>query len=269
MKTALKKATLKLLESIGYELRPLGERASLEGVLRHAHRAGLAPRTVFDVGAAHGDFSQDCAGVFPQARYLLFEPLEEFQGDLERVCGRIADSHHYNMAAAATVGETVINVHSDLVGSSFYLENEDSDVNGVPRTIPTTTLDAIAEAETPVAPFLIKVDVQGAEMDVLEGARGVLAKTQMVILEVTFFEFFRSAPQFAEVISRMESLGFVVYDIFGLSHRPLDGALAQADVVFVPEGSAFRTHHHYATPAQREATTRRLQAKRSCHRSKE
>ena len=79
-----------------------------------------------------------------------------------------------------------------------------------------------------------------------------------MILETSFLSFFKGAPVFADVIAFMGARGFCAYDLFALSHRPLDGALAQADVVFVPEDSPLRRHRHYANPAQRQALNQRF-----------
>ena len=254
----MKSLIRKLIASLGYEVRRCDARASLEGVLRNARRNRIAPGTVFDVGAAHGRFARACHAVFPEARYVLIEPLEEYRAAIETVRRGLPDSLHVAAAAAAVTGEVTFNVHPDLVGSSLYREEEDSDINGVPRTVPAITLDGVAGEHALVPPYLIKADVQGAERDVLEGAGKVLERTEMVILEISFFEFFKGAPLIVDMISTMKSLGFVAYDIFGLSHRPLDGALAQADVVFVTEDGPLRSHHHYATRAQRSELTRKL-----------
>ena len=261
MVTPIKTGLLKLLGAAGYQLRRTDERVSLVGALQHAAQTGYAPATIIDVGAAYGDFARTSAAVFPDAGFVLIEPLEEFAPNLEELCQTLPSAEFLRVAAGAEAGLRDINVHPDLVGSSFHLEAEDSDVNGVPRPVPVDTVDAMIGNASAPPPYLIKVDVQGAELDVLDGAASILGRTDMVILEVSFFRFFEGAPQFHEVVAYMNARGFVAYDVFGLAHRPLDGALAQADVVFVPEGSSFRTHHHYAMRAQREASIRRLQAK--------
>jgi len=241
-------------------LHRMTPRASLLGVLRQAYDLALRPSTVLDVGAAYGSFTQDCYSVFPESRYILVEPLEEYGTHLDEVVRTIPRADYTLAAAASKPGETTINVHPDLVGSSLYLESEDSNVNGVPRTVPAVTLDSLCQDKKTLGPYLIKIDAQGAELDVLEGAARVLREAEFVLLEVSFFQFFEGGPQFHDVVQYMKSKGFVVYDVFGLQYRLLDNALSQADVVFVLETGRFRAHHYYATRDQRERQTRLLQS---------
>lgn len=220
------------------------------GALDRLRAAGVQPRTILDVGAALGDWTRACRRVFPEARYVAVEPLAEFHARLRTIADEVVEA-----AAAAETGEATLNVHRDLVGSSLLGEREPG-VDGEPRTVRAVALDDL-EVEGPV---LLKVDAQGAELEILRGAERVLGDCAAVQLEVSFFSFFVRGAAFDEVVAFMREHGLVVYDVIGLSHRPLDGALAQADVVFVPEESPARREHVYATPEQRRAQDERFAA---------
>ncbi len=218
---------------------------------------GFVPRTVVDVGAAHGLFTRECAAVFPTAQYVLIEPLEEYRASLEHTVRAIGDARLVQAAASAgTASACKFHVHHDLVGSSLYLEQEDSDVNGVPRTVPAVTLDQVRDQFQLGGPFLLKIDVQGAELDVLAGATSFLQDTEYVLLEVSLFEFFRGGPQFADVVAFMKVRGFVAYDLYNPLYRPIDAALSQLDIAFVKERGLFRRVHAFATREQRAAQDR-------------
>jgi FkbM family methyltransferase len=253
----------KLFRSIGVEVRRCRSngvvgrehaRDSLKGVLEQVKKAGFAPATVIDVGAAMGLFTTTCHTFFPHAQYLLLEPLKEYLPTLTKVVESIPRATYDMRAASATEHPVVLNVHEDLVGSSLYREaEEDTGINGVPRKVPAVTLDRLVEQTKAQAPFLIKVDVQGAELDVLSGAETTLRQAELVLLEVSLFEFFKGAPLVCEVVAHMQSQGFVPYDLLGMQYRPIDGALSQVDVVFVREHGLFRRVHAYATAEQRRA----------------
>jgi FkbM family methyltransferase len=268
VRDVLKSCLRKLLGAAGLEVRrisPLsagrGQRDSLLQMLRQAKAVGFSPQTVIDVGAAYGSFTYQCNTVFPDARYVLVEPLEEYRPLLEKLRKTLPTLQCVCAAASSNSGEIEINVHPDLFGSSLYSEVEKgTDVNGVPRRVRSVTIESVIQETGAKGPFLLKLDVQGAELDVLNGAGGVLRECQYVILEVSFFRFFQDAPDCCGVIAYMKKQGFVPYDIVGLQYRPFDQALSQADIAFVKEAGPFRRHHFYATPQQREAQNRQLKS---------
>ena len=235
-------------------------RASIRGCLRQAVKNGLRPNTVIDVGVAYE--TQALYDVFKYAKFILIEPVKEFVPHLENIVSRLNDAEFILAAASNERGDTIINVHPDLVGSSLYKEEENSDVNGVERTVPVVTLDDLCRERNTRGPYLIKIDTQGSEIDVLMGAETVLQETEFVILEVSLFEFFRNGPQIYDYITFMKDRGFVPYDIFDLQYRPLDGAMSQIDMAFVRENGHLRRYHFYATREQRREQNKSLTKRR-------
>jgi FkbM family methyltransferase len=235
------------------------QRMSFGGVLEHASRMGLTPRSVIDVGAAYG--TPELTDVFPDARHILVEPLEEYRLYLEAAVARIPRGEYVIAAATSRSGPVTVHIHADLVGSSMFLETEQSPgLNETPRSVPGITLDDLCADRGVEPPYLIKVDVQGAELDVLSGATRVLQQTTFAILETSLFRFYRDGVELLDVMTFMQKHGFAVYDLAGHLYRPLDDALAQVDVAFVKEDGFFRVDHSYATQAQRAAQTRELLA---------
>lgn len=228
----------------------------------NAKKNGLAPRTVIDVGAAWGKWSRACANVFSDARYFMVEPLKECCAQLEVVTKELNNAQFVQTVVGQTEGSVTFHVHPDLEGSSIYLEDEDG-VNGMPRELPCTTLDTLRRTHALEPPFLLKLDVQGAELEALRGGTEVLRDAAYVILEVSLLATCRGTPAFDEVITFMKAHGFAVYDVLGLLYRPLDRALCQIDICFVKEESVFRRYHHYATPEQRAAETQKIVSRRS------
>lgn len=252
-----KKNFLKILDLLGIEIRRKRQvRASMRGCLQQAVRNGLRPNTVIDVGVAYG--TQALYEVFPNVRHILIEPLEEFVPHLENLVTKLNKAEYIIAAATSTPGNVVINVHPDLVGSSIYKEEENSNVNGFERIVPAVTLDDICRDRKTIRPYLLKIDTQGSELDVLRGAETVLRDTELVILEVSIFEFYKGGPQIYNCITFMKEHGFVAYDVFDMQYRLLDGAMSQADIAFVQEGSCFRRFNFYATREQRRERNKRF-----------
>jgi len=219
----------------------------------------LRPRTIVDVGAAFGDWAARAREVNSDARLILVEPLEEYRPILEPRLGPLR-AEYVEAAAAAESGTATINVHADLVGSSLYLEGEEG-VNGEPREVRAVTVDELA----PAGPVLLKIDAQGAELDVLEGARETLAGSCGVLLELSLFRFFAGGPLAHEAIAYMAERGFVLYDLHDVMRRPLDDAVSQFNALFVPGDSELRARHVYADRESRrkqDAVLREHYAKR-------
>lgn len=215
----------------------------MAGALQRAKSAGLAPRTVIDVGVADGTF--DLYNGFPDSRFLLIEPMAEFEPALRAIC-RQFDGEYVLAAAAAQGGSASISFGGDLQGASL------SHAENTSREIPTVTVDGVVEERGAEPPFLLKVDVQGSEFDVLAGAEKTLAKTDMVILEVPMFDFAGNGITMVETVAKMNDLGFVPHDIFDGLARPLDGALGQVDIAFVSSAHTIRQKRVWSSPGQAE-----------------
>jgi FkbM family methyltransferase len=240
----------RVLAPLGLTLqrRPGPERATVERTLERLPELGLSPRTVIDVGAAYGDWSALAGRVFPDARLLLVEPLAEFVPFLEERKRRLPQATVISAAAGRASGTATLHVHADLVGTSLRVEPE---LGATDREVPVLTIDELVAREGAEGPFALKLDVQGAELDVLAGAAATLDRTELVQLETLLFPFYEGAPDAADVVSFMREAGFVVYDVADLGYRPYDGALAQLDLFFVPNASELRLHHEYASAEQR------------------
>jgi methyltransferase, FkbM family len=249
-----------VLEHAGLRLSrvPKIDRLTHPGFLAQLRALGLRPGTVFDVGAAYGEWSRACSAEFPDARFILVEPLEEFAAALEKVAAQLSRSSVIKLAGAASGGTAELHVHRDLVGSSLLREAEGGATDGAPRVVGTTTIDELAIQAEAEGPFWIKLDVQGAELDVLSGARRTLETTDMVLMEVSLLPFFFGGPVLHDVVAYMRDAGFVVYDILGPTYRPLDEALGQVDIAFVPVDSEVRSDHRYASPEQRREQDERF-----------
>jgi FkbM family methyltransferase len=253
-----------ILAKCGFELRrrasPAPDRASHGEILRNAQRNGLDPNTIIDVGAAFGDFARAAAQVFPGRDVLLVEPLEEYGGSLKSLIAASGGRAVWVKGVAASeAGSATLNVHEDLVGSSVLQEVEHG-VDGAPRTVPAIRLDDEVRSRGLRPPYLLKIDVQGSELAVLGGAPGIVEKTDFIVLEVSFFDFFRGGASVVDVIAYLAERDFVPYDLTSALYRPLDGALAQIDICFARKAGVLRRQHIYATPEQRLRQTEAMRA---------
>jgi FkbM family methyltransferase len=223
-------------------LRPVGE---LVSVLTDMAARGFRPRTILDIGANRGHWTRAAMEAFPEARYVLFEPVAALEPLLRDVVGQAPGSRYVIAAVSAKEGTAELSCITYLdgtptSGSTLFPSAPDPSLYRTTRvTVPSVTLDGLlARGEIPV-PELVKIDVEGFELDVLSGARSLLGRTDAFILEVSF-EAFWGQPIFHEVVAFMADAGYVVHDFMGFNRRPKDGTLGQADVCFVRKDSAMR-----------------------------
>ena len=200
---------------------------SMDAALKRAGARLPKIGTVIDVGAAAGKWTLRARPHFPDARFLLIEPLRERVAELEVL--RAADSRieFVSAVAGADAGETTFNVTDDLDGSGV------ADAPGsASRTVPVTTIDGeVTRRELP-GPYFIKLDTHGYEMPILEGARSALAKTALLMIEVYNFQLTEGCLRFPQLCAQMEELGFLPCDAVEPIRRPDDLALWQMDIVF-------------------------------------
>lgn len=230
----------------------------MAAVLDHLKRVGLAPGTVVDVGVGYG--TPELWEAFPDARLLLVEPIaDRFGGPALEDVRRRPGVELVSAAAGSAPGRTTIAVHrapemSSVLGSW----TGDRDGSAEAREVPVVRVDEIVRERELPAPYLLKVDVEGAELDVLDGCAGLLGETEAVLVEVRLFELVPGAAQLHDVVPCMKERGFVAYDLFGGALRLTDGALAVTNIAFVREDGRFRRDHAFGTPEQVDRMAREL-----------
>lgn len=195
---------------------------------------GLVAEEIVDVGAAQGCWTRECMAVFPQARYLLADPLPANRGPLAKLAAENPRITVWNGAIGAAPGTLSMHVHGDQ--SSAFMAADRS--LGGPQTIevPMRTLDSFLADGTLRRPTILKADVQGYELSVLEGARETLRHTSVVLLEVSFRRIYHGMPLAHTVIGVLAEHGFRIADFCSYAQRGRDHALLQSDILFVKEG---------------------------------
>ncbi|HAR62782.1 MAG: FkbM family methyltransferase [Candidatus Margulisiibacteriota bacterium] len=224
------------------------KRDTLNGLVSHISKLGFVPGTVIDIGAANGTYC--LYDTFTSSRHLLIEPLIERENNLVNLKKKYKNLDYIIGGVGAKEDERKINVHLDHLDGSSLFKEQIADFDGIERKVNITTLDKLYMDLKLESPFLLKIDTQGSELEILNGASKVLELTECVVLEASFFEFYKGAPLIGEIVIFMKERGFVLYDIADITYRMLDGACAQIDLAFVKQNGFFRESNLYATIEQ-------------------
>lgn len=223
-----------------YELRRISSEygRGFEGMLRHARNRGLKPEWVYDVGVGFG--TPWLYEAFPDAKHALFEPLPMHQTALQPLIQRLGATL-YPVALSRDAGTQTLRVPARTTGSSLRspsVQWQDLNLNKLRGLsddvqfihVPTITLDSVHTGGRVV----LKIDVEGAEMDVLAGATRTLQDVDLLILEMSVFPCVENEPSFAQKIAFLDAAGFEIADIPALNY-PLQGAsLGYIDAAFTP-----------------------------------
>ena len=221
----------------------LFEVPDMESSLRRMKRLGFNPEAVIDIGAYIGDWTRSFKQVFPQSRVMMIEAQASKCSMLANVAAELQDVELRSALLGARV-QASVGFHESESASSVLDEAANS--RTATTYMPMTTLDAITEGTLFASPNFIKLDVQGYELEILRGGTRTLQSAEAVLMEVNLLALHQGVPLFHESADYIAHHGFQVYDLCGLIRRPYDGALWQADVIFVRNCSALVSSTRWA-----------------------
>ena len=229
-----------LSDVIGSDDRPIGR---MDLLLEDLQKRGLTCQTIIDVGANRTIWSRLAKKIFTSADICLIEPQIEMKMNLENFCQEFENSVYFLAGAGAKKDVLTFTIWDDLAGSSFLPKPDDKlKSSGKQREIEIITIDDLINSSKVKMPELIKLDIQGFELEALKGAEKTFGYTEVYILEVSLFSFtdVQGMPILSDVINFMLERDYVVYDFAGFLRRPLDGALGQCDICFVKKNGFLR-----------------------------
>ena len=203
-------------------------------------RYGCRPNTVFDVGVAYGTY--ELYRAFPDAYYHLIDPTPESLHYM-RLLQRQLRCEVHQAALGDHDGEVEIEIRPDIQGATLLEDFGEREIVRRDR-VPMRRFDSLIDEI--VRPSLCKIDVQGAELMVLEGMTGRLDSIDAMVIETSTIASLKGGPEVHDIVRFMYDHGFVLADILGMARRPLNGAAAQPDVLFLPEAAPLRRDRRWS-----------------------
>ncbi|MBP29428.1 FkbM family methyltransferase [Methylobacterium sp.] len=184
---------------------------------------GIEFKTILDVGILTG--TPELIKGFPDKHHVLFEPVIEFKSAIEEAYRGI--SHEFiNCAISDVDGEVTLETKSVIAGVDI---SHSSIVDGpaassAHRTVPMFKMDSFLADYPREGPYLLKIDIDGHELKVIEGAHLTLQQTSIVIIEADH-------AHIAERLIALQHHGFEILDIVEPCYY--DDAFWQCDIVLI------------------------------------
>jgi FkbM family methyltransferase len=195
------------------------------------------PKCIFDIGANNGTWTQETLKYFPNSNYYLFEPQSYLINEMQSKFPTLNNVQLFNVGVGNQDGELLFTIHDRDDSCSFDITQEEATKHGFKQIkTPIVRLDSFIDQNNLDLPDLLKIDAEGFDIEVLEGAQNTIQKNvQIILVEVAIMnKKFRN--DIYSVINYMDKLGFVVFDITDLNRPFNNKVLWLCEFVFIKKG---------------------------------
>ena len=189
-----------------WENHPLALPPNHVNYLKKIADNNISPKIIYDIGANVLQWTKTAEKIWPSAEFIVFDGFDKVESLYKK------NKYKYHIGVLSDSDEKEVKWYQNdylHTGNSYYKEYDD---NVFPSTSfivkPTKTLQTIVKERNFPYPDLVKIDVQGCERDVLEGAKEIISHAKDLIVEIQHGDYNIGAPKASETVPYIESLGF-------------------------------------------------------------
>jgi FkbM family methyltransferase len=204
---------------------------------RHLKNLGLDLARFFDVGASIGRWSSRVSVDFPHATFNLFEPLIDhapsYRLKMETTLARHPNFRLHKTALGPECKRTWMYLYPENLVGSTALPLGSTPAGAQRVEVDMLTLDYVVKEFRLPVPQVIKMDTQGCELNILEGATRTLPEVEVLLLECWLTRAYgESTPLLFEVAEWLRQFDFHLWDL-GNAWRDAEGVLVAQDCLFL------------------------------------
>jgi FkbM family methyltransferase len=194
---------------------------------------------IFDVGANKGQYAILMRQIGFKGAVVSFEPVLEAHSELKKNARHDKDWLTSNIALGDFDGKALINVSANSYSSSIlnmlsaHVENAPNSVFIRKEEVKINKIDSIiGQYYKENDNIFLKIDTQGYEKNVIDGARESIQKIKGIQIEMSLVPLYEREPFFIDMIEYMKSRGFNLYSIENGFFDSKYGRLLQVDGIF-------------------------------------
>lgn len=221
-----------------------GKNSLLEVFFRNIMDMGFIPKHIVDVGANHGTWTRETLKYFPDAYYTLVEPQEWLKPSLQDLLDANPKITFNPFGAGAKSGSFMFTIVDRDDSCSFRYTEEEAKAEGFKQVeIPIVTLNEILERNASLPfPDLVKIDAEGLDIEVLEGASDLMGTTEVFLVEAAIFnkEFENSL---LNMVNYMDQKGYRLFELTDLNRPFQTNILWLVELAFIKKGGIIDSYH--------------------------
>ena len=236
----------KFIRIFGYEVRKHSSMSSsVKEPFYHFRKLLDKPHPViFDIGAYVGDTIKQFKSSFPESYIHAFEPFDESFAILKNQYQKIEKLYLNNIALGDSPLSNAKMYITQNKGSSSLLQPI-KDANqfweGNPLLtekevkVDVTSIDSYCQKKNIKSIDILKIDVQGNEINVLKGAKHMLKerRIKLIFTEISIAHNYKEQSEIGEVIKLLRGNKYKIFNFFKMKHK--EGRLIECDVLFYAE----------------------------------
>lgn len=240
IKIALSTAA-RFMRGVAQRLDPIVQKrtvAPLRRTLELLRTLSFKPAHIVDIGANHGDWTRVTKCYFPESSYTLIEPQPQLRERIQDLLSAGSKVTLHSVGVGSQDCKMAFTNHHEDHSSTFLLSAVEAQKLGLDQVIlPVRSLDSLLAEHGLPPPDLIKIDAEGLDLQVLQGAALALRTCEVVYVECGIM--CHTVPNdVLTVIQTLQNLGYSLFDISDGVRTEKHGCLWLLELVFVKTDGA-------------------------------